>query len=137
MQLAHARRNHLFTRAETVGDRHSLRSHLADGDLTLLKISMRVIAFHHPDYRLVLWPVIGLNTASAGTMRVSRPALAGKLPRLTVTVPLTPPTAGKSSGRGMVNTICREGAIVAAAGMLFVFRGKLAARQGIDPDDGR
>jgi len=61
MQLAHARRNHLFTRAETVGDRHSLRSHLADGDLTLLKISMRVIAFHHPDYRLVLWPVIGVK----------------------------------------------------------------------------
>ncbi|WP_205733046.1 hypothetical protein, partial [Enterobacter hormaechei] len=33
--------------------------------------------------------------------------VGGKLPRLTVTVPLTPPTAGKSSGRGMVNTICQ------------------------------
>ncbi len=97
---------------------------------------MRVIAFHHPDYRLVLWPVIGVKHRLRWHNEGFRPALAGKLPRLTVTVPLTPPTAGKSSGRGMVNTICREGAIVAAAGMLFVFRGKLAARQGIDPDDG-
>ena len=58
MQLAHARRDHLLTRVETVGDGHSLRGHLADGDFALFKKPMRIVAFHHPDDGFILRPVI-------------------------------------------------------------------------------
>ena len=73
----------------------------------------------------------------AGTMRVSRPALAGKLPRLTVTVPLTRRRRENHLAAAWLKRSAGEGAIVAAAGMLFVFRGKFAARQVLILTTGR